>query len=130
LLDRIDLHVEVPAVKFREMAASRPGEPSAAIRERVVAARRRQEKRFATRLNVKCNARMAARDLKAHCTLDESTMELLRMAMQELKLSARAYDRILKVSRTIADLEGVDKVGAEHVSEAIQYRSLDRNIWG
>ncbi len=130
LLDRIDLHVEVPAVKFREMAASRPGEPSATIRERVMGARRRQEARFAGKPRVNCNARMGARELKAHCALDESTTELLRMAMQELKLSARAYDRILKVSRTIADLDGADKISAEHVSEAIQYRSLDRNIWG
>jgi magnesium chelatase family protein len=130
LLDRIDIHVEVPAVKFREIASDRPSEPSSAIRERVIAARQLQQKRFAGRPRVNCNARMGSRELKAHCALDESTLELLKMAMQELKLSARAYDRILKVSRTIADLAASEAITADHVSEAIQYRSLDRQIWG
>ena len=129
LLDRIDLHVEVPAVKFREITAERTGEASAQIRVRVVAARRRQQERFAGKRNITCNARMATRELKAYCALDESTMELLRMAMTELKLSARAYDRILKVARTIADLAGVEKISSEHISEAIQFRSLDRQLW-
>src|SRR3989441_272223 len=104
LLDRIDLHVEVPAVKFREITPERTGEASARNRERVVAARPRQQERFAAKKNITCNARMATRELKAYCALDESTMELLKMALNELKLSARAYDRILKVARTIADL--------------------------
>ena len=130
LLDRIDIHVEVPAVKFREISNNRPGEASAAIRERVVAARERQRARFAGRPKVNCNARMGSRELKAHCALDETTLEMLKMAMQELKLSARAYDRILKVSRTIADLAGSDNIVADHVCEAVQYRSLDRQIWG
>jgi len=131
LLDRIDLHVEVPAVKFREISGGGPGsESSATIRARVMAARALQQKRFAGRPKVNCNARMGSRELKAHCALDDSTLELLKMAMQELKLSARAYDRILKVSRTIADLAGAENITAEHVSEAIQYRSLDRQIWG
>ncbi len=130
LLDRIDLHVEVPQVKFQDITAGRPGEPSAAIRERVVAARQRQQRRFAERPRITCNARMGSRDLKQHCALDESTMEMLKMAMNELKLSARAYDRILKVSRTIADLAGADGITAEHVGEAVQLRSLDRQIWG
>src|SRR3989454_1478349 len=129
LLDRIDLHVEVPAVKFREITVERTGEASAQIRVRVVAARRRQQERFAGKRNITCNARMATRELKAYCALDESTMELLRMAMTELKLSARAYDRILKVARTIADLAGSETLTSDHISEAIQYRSLDRQLW-
>jgi len=130
LLDRIDIHVEVPAVKFREISAERTGETSAQIRERVVAARRRQQERFTGKKSMTCNARMGTRELKAYCALDESTMELLKMAMTELKLSARAYDRILKVARTIADLAGPDRISSEHISEAIQYRSLDRQVWG
>ena len=129
LLDRIDIHVEVPAVKFREITAERTGETSAQIRERVVTARRRQQERFAGKRSVTCNARMGTRELKAFCALDESTLELLKMAMTELKLSARAYDRILKVARTIADLAGSERLTSDHLSEAIQYRSLDRQLW-
>ncbi len=130
LLDRIDLHVEVPQVKFREMSSAKAGESSAVIRERVMVARRRQLARFEGRKSVSCNARMMSRDLKAHCQLDEATSDLLKLAMDDYNLSARAYDRILKVSRTIADLDGKDQINAEHISEAIQYRSLDRQIWG
>jgi magnesium chelatase family protein len=129
LLDRIDLHVEVPAVKFREITAERTGEGSAQIRERVVAARQRQQERFRGKPRLTCNARMGTRELKAYCALDEATMELLKMAMSELKLSARAYDRILKVARTMADLAGSEPIAPEHISEAIQYRSLDRQLW-
>ncbi|HVY68760.1 MAG TPA: YifB family Mg chelatase-like AAA ATPase [Verrucomicrobiae bacterium] len=129
LLDRIDLHVEVPAVKFRDMSAAKPGESSSAIRERVIAARQRQHERFASRPKITCNARMGSRDLKAHCGLDEGTNELLKNAMTDLNLSARAYDRILKVSRTIADLAGAERIQSDHVMEAIQYRSLDRQLW-
>ena len=129
LLDRIDLHVEVPPVKFREITSERTGEASAQIRERVVAARRRQHERFRDRPKITCNARMGSRELKQYCELDEATLELLKFAMADLKLSARAYDRILKVARTIADLAGVEKIASDHVSEAIQYRSLDRQIW-
>ena len=129
LLDRIDLHVEVPAVKFQEIASGRPGEASTAIRERVVAARRRQQARFAGKPRITCNARMGSRELKAWCALDEPTMELLKFAMNDMRLSARAYDRILKVARTIADLAESEKVTAEHISEAIQFRSLDRQLW-
>jgi len=130
LLDRIDLHIEVPAVKFREITAERTGETSAQIRERVVAARRRQQERFQGRKSITCNARMGSKELKQHCALDEPTLELLKMAMAEMKLSARAYDRILKVARTMADLAGANCINADHVSEAIQYRSLDRQLWG
>ena len=130
LLDRIDLHIEVPAVKFREMTAERTGETSAQIRERVIAARRVQQARFAARPRVTCNARMGAREIKAHCGLDSSTLDLLKLAMTEKNLSARAYDRILKVARTIADLAAAERLTADHISEAIQFRSLDRQIWG
>jgi magnesium chelatase family protein len=129
LLDRIDLHVEVPQVKFREMAAATVGENSAAIRQRVVEARRRQQLRFAKKPAVTCNARMGPRQIKAFCALDDATMELLKFAMNDLNLSARAYDRILKVARTIADLADSENIAGDHVSEAIQYRSLDRQIW-
>ena len=127
LLDRIDLHVEVPPIKFREMSAQAGGESSAVVRERVVAARGIQQLRW--RGEPSCNARMLPRDLQQHCTLDEPARQLLRSAMEELDLSARTYDRILKVARTIADLAHSERLTAAHVSEAIQYRSLDRQIW-
>ena len=130
MLDRIDLHIEVPQVKFREISGERTGETSAQIRERVVAARQRQQKRFAHKPKITCNARMGPKELKAFCALDEATKELLKNAMAELNLSARAYDRILKVARTIADLAGTEKISSDHISEAIQYRSLDRQLWG
>ncbi|HEY9173582.1 MAG TPA: YifB family Mg chelatase-like AAA ATPase [Verrucomicrobiae bacterium] len=130
LLDRIDLHVEVPAVKFREITTDQVGETSAQVRERVVAARRRQQERFKGKPKVTCNARMGPRELKSWCKLDEATTELLKFAMADMNLSARAYDRILKVARTIADLAGTEAILADHVSEAIQLRSLDRQIWG
>ena len=129
LLDRIDLHVEVPPVKFREMTSEGEGESSAQIRERVIAARRRQHARFVDRPRITCNARMGSRELKNCCALDEATLELLKFAMSDLNLSARAYDRILKVARTIADLAAAETISSEHISEAIQYRSLDRQLW-
>src|SRR3989454_600541 len=125
LLDRIDLHIEVPPVKFREISSERTGEPSAQIRERVVAARNRQQERFKNKQRITCNARMESRELNAYCQISETTLELLKFAMADLGLSARAYDRILKVARTIADLSGADNIGSDHISEAIQYRSLD-----
>jgi magnesium chelatase family protein len=130
LLDRVDLHVEVPPVKFREISAERTGESSAEIRERVVAARKRQQERFKARAKVTCNARMGTRELKQYCALDETAKGLLQYAMSDLNLSARAYDRILKVARTMADLAGLENISPDNVSEAIQYRSLDRQIWG
>ncbi len=130
LLDRIDLHVEVPQVKFQEITANRDGEPSASIRDRVIAARQLQEQRFDGRVRVACNARMQARDIKQYCQLADEPKNLLQMAMNELNLSARAYDRILKVSRTIADLSDSDSINSEHLSETLQYRTLDRQLWG
>ncbi|HMJ88921.1 MAG TPA: YifB family Mg chelatase-like AAA ATPase [Candidatus Acidoferrum sp.] len=129
LLDRIDIHVEVPPVKFREMTGTKMGESSGDIRARVIVSRERQHKRFAENPRVTCNARMGTRELKKFCGLDEATMELLKHAMSDLNLSARAYDRILKVARTIADVEGAESIKSEHISEAIQFRSLDRQIW-
>jgi magnesium chelatase family protein len=129
LLDRIDLHVEVPQVKFREISGERTGETSAQIRERVIAARQRQQKRFAHKPKITCNARIGPKELKEFCALGDATKELLKMAMSELNFSARAYDRILKVARTIADLAGTENILSEHISEAIQYRSLDRQLW-
>jgi magnesium chelatase family protein len=129
LLDRIDLHIEVSPVKFREISSERTGELSSQIRDRVIAARQRQQRRFADKPKITCNARMGSRELKSYCALDEPTIELLKFAMADLNLSARAYDRILKVARTIADLAGVETIAGEHVSEAIQYRSLDRQLW-
>ena len=129
LLDRIDLHIEVPQVKFREMSDAKPGESSMQIRERVIAARKLQTARFAAKPKITCNARMGSRELKAFCELDEATRELLRNAMTEYNLSARAYDRILKVARTIADLAAAETISSDHISEAIQYRSLDRQMW-
>jgi magnesium chelatase family protein len=130
LLDRVDLHVEVPPVKFREISGDRNGEASAEIRERVVAARQRQHRRFASKPKITCNARMGTKEIKEYCGLSETTKELLQQAMAEYNLSARAYDRILKVARTIADLAVADGITTDHVSEAIQLRSLDRQLWG
>jgi magnesium chelatase family protein len=124
------LHIEVPPVKFREMSDAQPGEASAQIRARVVTARKIQHLRFAGKPKVTCNARMGARELKAFCEVDEATRDLLKHAMTEYNLSARAYDRILKVARTIADLRGAEKISSDDISEAIQYRSLDRQLWG
>lgn len=129
LLDRIDIHVEVPAVQFKELTSTQPAESSAAIRERVLAARVIQQERFAATPKIRCNARMSSKALKTYCALDEESRELLRTAMSELNLSARAHDRILKVARTIADLEAAPDLTAQHLSEAIQYRTLDRNLW-
>lgn len=129
LLDRIDLHVEVPQVKFRDIAAERSGETSAQIRARVIAARGRQHERFRDRPKVTCNARMGTRELKQFCQLDATALELLKFAMADMNLSARAYDRILKVARTIADLAASENITSDHVSEAVQLRSLDRQIW-
>jgi magnesium chelatase family protein len=130
LLDRIDIHIEVPAVKHETLLRPGSAETSADIRARVVRARDLQHERFAAKRKVRCNAHMSAKDIKAFVPLDADSEGLLRMALSELNLSARAYDRILKVSRTIADLAGAEKVDSTHLSEAIQYRTLDRQVWG
>lgn len=129
LLDRIDLHVEVPAVKYEELTSEAEEETSAAIRERVMAAREVQRKRFARAGKVSCNARMGSRQIKTWCRLDDEGSDILKTAMAELDFSARAYDRILKVARTIADLDHSEDIGTDHIAEAIQYRTLDRKLW-
>jgi len=130
LLDRIDLHVEVTPVPFRELSKIKKSENSATVRERVIAARKIQEKRFKDNPGTFANAQMNSKLLRQHCNIDEAGGELLKNAMEKLGLSARAYDRILKVSRTIADLDAAEKINNDHLSEAIQYRSLDRDSWG
>ncbi len=129
LLDRIDLHIEVPAVEYRDISSTRSEESSATIRERVEEARQKQRIRFHADTRINCNARMGTRQITQHCKLSDESQELIRVAMTELNLSARAYDRILKVSRTIADLAGEKEITPEHVSEAIQYRTFDRTLW-
>ncbi len=129
LLDRIDIHIEVPAVKFKDLSSEEAGEPSVVIRDRVNRARIRQLERFAHEKGMYCNAHMESKHLHEHCPIDNESLELLRRAITKLGLSARAYDRILKVSRTIADLEGTVDIHPQHIAEAIQYRSLDRSLW-
>ena len=129
LLDRIDIHIEVTPVPFEKLSDDRKGEASVDIRKRVTKARERQTLRFVESDSVHYNAQMNTKQIRKHCVLDEASKQLLKTAMERLNLSARAYDRILKVSRTIADLEGVDKVDGSHIGEAIQYRSLDREGW-
>jgi magnesium chelatase family protein len=129
LLDRIDIHIEAPAVEFKELSSEESAEPSADIRERVIQARTIQRERFGGRGRCRANAGMSHGMLKTHCKLDSDGQEMLRHAMEELHLSARAYDRILKVSRTIADMAGTPSIQTAHLMEAIQYRTLDRNLW-
>ena len=129
LLDRIDLHVEVTPVSFDEMTGTSKTESSAEIRERVIKAREVQIHRFDKKESLHCNAMMPAQTVKEICQVNEAGKTLLKTAMEKLGLSARAYDRILKVSRTIADLAGTDEIKIEHLAEAIQYRSLDREGW-
>ncbi|MEW6379808.1 MAG: YifB family Mg chelatase-like AAA ATPase [bacterium] len=129
LLDRIDLHVEVPPLEYHELSGqSAQGESSAEIRQRVNCARKIQEARYAGN-GIFCNAQLNSKQLKKYCSLDEESSKLIEMAINNLGLSARAYDRVLKVSRTIADLAGEEEIRSHHVAEAIQYRSLDREYW-
>ena len=130
LLDRIDIQIEVVPVPFKDLSSMRDGEPSNIIRERVLRARKIQQERFKEKEKIHCNAQMSPKMLKEYCKLEESGVILLKKAMERLGLSARAYDRILKVSRTIADLEGSEKIQNSHLAEAIGYRSLDRETWG
>ena len=129
LLDRIDIHIEVTPVPFEKLSDERKGESSVDIRKRVTKARELQTKRFEDSEVVHYNAQMNTKQIRKHCKLDDTSMQLLKTAMERLNLSARAYDRILKVSRTIADLEGALSIESTHISEAIQYRSLDREGW-
>jgi magnesium chelatase family protein len=130
LLDRIDIHIEVPAVQYKELRGSAAAEGSAQIRDRVMAARDRQRQRFKKAGDkVYANAQMTTRQIRKHCELDADSERLLERAMQQQGLTARAHDRILKVARTIADLEGVEHLSVAHLAEAIQYRTLDRSYW-
>ncbi|PKP35509.1 MAG: magnesium chelatase [Bacteroidetes bacterium HGW-Bacteroidetes-17] len=130
LLDRIDIHVEVVPVPVDTLSDNTPCEPSETIRQRVIKARKIQEIRFADSENIHCNAQMSTKQLRAICKIDDTGQQLLKTAISKLNLSARAYDRIIKVSRTIADLEGEEEILTEHLAEAIHYRSLDRESWG
>lgn len=130
LLDRIDIHLEVVPVPFKKLSEMESTERSQAIRERVIKARQIQSERYKNMEGIFCNAQMSSRHIRNFVQLDQSSIGLLKSAMEKLGLSARAYDRILRVSRTIADLEGEQNVNSQHISEAIQYRSLDRESWG
>jgi magnesium chelatase family protein len=128
LLDRIDIHIEVPAVPFRELSAEAGGTSSAQMRESVVAAREVQKARF-TKAPTRHNGQMSHRQIRQYCVLDDAGMNLLRTSMTELGLSARAHDKILRVARTIADLDNSESIRPMHLSEAINYRMLDRQMW-
>ncbi len=130
LLDRIDLQIEIAPLSFDEMSQTTASEPSTAIRERVVKARQRQEERYRDHPLIHCNAQMTSAQIREYCQLDDRSMRVLRNAMSKLDLSARAYDRILKVARTIADYEGLDQITSTHIAEAISYRNLDRTNRG
>ena len=138
LLDRIDIHIEVPSLPYKELSGETDAESSKAIKERVNKARKIQLKRFSVKSksasdrdysSIFSNAQMSHKQIKKFCQIDEEAKGLLKMAIDELGISARAYDKILKVSRTIADLAGSDEIQTDHISEAISYRSLDRNLW-
>ena len=129
LFDRIDIHCEIQAVPFAQLSQMQPGESSAAIRERVIAARKIQEERFKSFKGIHCNAQMTERLIHQYAEPDAASLDMLRLAMERLKLSARAYSRILKVARTIADLAGSENVQSQHIAEAIGYRNLDRGDW-
>jgi magnesium chelatase family protein len=128
LLDRIDLHIEVPAVPFKELSGARDGTTSAVMRDHVMSARAIQEARF-LQSKTRRNAQMSTREIRKHCQLTDAGMNLLRTSIQEQGLSARAHDKVLRVSRTIADLDGCAEILPEHVSEAVNYRMLDRQFW-
>jgi magnesium chelatase family protein len=127
-LDRIDIHIEVPALKYKELLSEKEEESSLQIKERVNRARKIQKDRF-QKEGIFFNSQMNQRQIKKYCSLTQEAKDLLKMAIEELGLSARAYDKILKVSRTIADLYGKEIINSEEISEAIQYRSLDRELW-
>jgi magnesium chelatase family protein len=129
LMDRIDIHIEVPSISFDELSEKESGEASKFVQKRVQNTRNVQLTRFEGRDSIFCNAQMESKNIADYCKIDKEASDLLKTAMEKLGLSARAYDRILKVSRTIADLESLKEISSQHVSEAIQYRSLDRKLW-
>ena len=129
LLDRIDIHIEIVPVPFEKLSEQQESEKSVVIRERIMKARQVQEERFKEVEGVYCNAQMYSKLLRKYAAPDDTGLALLKNAMQRLNLSARAYDRILKVSRTIADMEGSENILSEHIAEAINYRNLDREGW-
>ena len=129
LLDRIDIQCEITPVPFKDISKAAPGEPSAAIRQRVIAARKIQEERYKEYKHIHCNAQMTERMIHQYAEPDSQSLDMLRMAMERMSLSARAYSRILKVARTIADLDGSTKVQLPHIAEAVGYRNLDRSDW-
>jgi magnesium chelatase family protein len=128
-MDRIDIQCEILPLSFEEISKAAPGEPSSVIRQRVLKARNIQSQRFASTIGVHCNAQMSEKHLREYCILDSDSSELLRIAMERLQLSARAYSRILKVARTIADLDVSEAILSHHIGEAIGYRNLDRSDW-
>ena len=127
--DCIDIQCEISAIPFKDLSQAKPGEPSAAIRQRVIAARQIQAKRYEGVKGIHCNAQMTERMIHQYAEPDTESLDMLRMAMERMSLSARAYSRILKVARTIADLEGSEKVMLPHIAEAVGYRNLDRGDW-
>jgi magnesium chelatase family protein len=129
LLDRIDIHIEVPRLKHDELTAPPAGEGSVAIRERVEKARAVQSDRL-RETGLFCNAHLGAKQIQQYCAISDDAKGLLRAAITQMSLSARAYDRILKLARTIADLGGEERIGVAHIAEAVQYRALDRKLWG
>ena len=129
ILDRIDIHINVQPVKYQDLSSKRSGEKSQFIRERVIKAREIQLQRFKNKKGIYSNAAMSTKDIREFCTIDSACEDLMKMAITKIGLSARAYDKILKVSRTIADLSGEENISPAHISEAIQYRSLDRSDW-
>jgi magnesium chelatase family protein len=129
LLDRIDIHIEVPAVKYKELRAPAPSEDSAAVRQRVIDARNRQTERYRADKKTYSNAQMLPKMIRKYCAITSDGEKLLENAITRLGLSARAHDRILKVARTIADLDAAENIEPRHLSEAIQYRTLDRSYW-
>ena len=130
LLDRIDIQIEITPLSFQELSRTRPGESSAAIRERVIKARKIQEERYSDYLGIHCNAQMTSALMRKFATPSPKDMSMLRDAINRLQLSARAYDRILRLARTIADLEASADIQTHHLAEAISYRNLDRETWG
>ena len=129
LLDRIDIHIEVPSLKYDELKSTQPGESSVEIRARINNARKLQLERFKSKRKIYCNAHLGSKHIRKYCSIDDQSQSLLKTAIERFGLSARAYDKVLKVARTISDLENSENIKVQHVAEAIQYRSLDKNVW-